>query len=68
MTNKSILDYLMERFDKYETKTEERFEKLEQKIDKLIEFKWRVVGVVCGIVFLISGLFKLADLFLKAAA
>lgn len=74
MTNK-IIDYLMERFDKHEDRTNEkfdkiyeRFEKMDKKIDKLIEFKWRVVGVMCGIGIALSLLYKLADLFLKAAA
>jgi len=35
--DKNLMDYFVER-------TDERFDKLESKIDRLLEFKWQIIG------------------------
>ena len=50
--DKDLLDYFM-------TATDKRLDSIEQKLDKLIQFRWMVVGSATGISFLVSIIFHL---------
>ena len=45
--DKELMEYFIE-------KTDERFDKLEYKIDKILEFKWQIIGGAVGISGLIG--------------
>jgi len=45
--NKELMDYYIKRSD-------ERFDKIESKIDKLGNFKWKIIGFSICTVFLFS--------------
>lgn len=53
MPQEKLLEY-------YIKKSDERFDRLEAKIDKLMGFKWRLVGAASGVSIVISVLFEMA--------
>jgi hypothetical protein len=56
MPNKEFLDYYIEHTDK-------RFEKVHEKLDTLLRFRWMLIGAALAISGTVSVLFEVAKAF-----
>ena len=55
-----VIDIILNRLDKIETKADDRFTKIEEKVDKLLQFKFQIVGGTILASLILTGLFHLA--------
>ena len=58
MSQKDLLDYYIKHADK-------RFDEIEKKVDKLISFRWMLIGASVSVSGIISIAIQLLDIFYK---
>ncbi len=54
MPQRDLLEYYIERSDA-------RLDAIEKKIDKLISFRWMLIGAASGVSFVVSLVFKVIE-------
>lgn len=55
---KELVDYFIQ-------ETNDKFDKLEQKVDQLLEFKWKIIGGSVGLSVFITLIFQVGVLVFK---
>lgn len=58
MPHKDLIDYYIEHSDK-------RFDALEKKVDKVLSFRWMLIGAASGVSFVVSIVFKVLEAMAK---
>lgn len=61
-------DRILGRLEEHKSATDKRLGKIEDKIDLLQNFKWKVIGFSAAIVLIVSGLSVLFELVVSVAA
>ena len=62
---KTIIDWIDKRIDRHQLDTNEKFEKLESKIDEILKWKWAIIGASGAITIVFQIVFKILELKLR---